>query len=219
MTTTITDATRATMDAWAAIAQAAAGRTNGARFGAILATFDGETVADAPAIIKTGIASKSTVHRDINVALAVARALGADNIPTPSAKNADTLVVFSSLGGALGKVDATHRSGILERLGKHANNLAELVKRAESLLEEAKEAREATPRGARPEGNKPAETVAETVETVETGAAETVTGPRPLSSILGELYAHLNSLPAEDLADALDEVSALIDEVSARIFA
>lgn len=204
---TIDAGTRATMDAWAAIAQAAAERTNGARFGAILATFDGETVAAAPAIVKTGIASKSTVHRDINVASAVARALGADNIPTPSARNADALAVFSSLGGALGKIDATHRAGILDRLSAHAESLDDLVKRAQSLLAEAKEAREAAPRGARPEGNKPAETVAEPAESpVSEDSAPVVS----LSDALAVVSAHLKAHP--DDVDTLDALQSMIDE-------
>ena len=204
---TIDAGTRATMDAWAAIAQVAAERTNGARFGAILATFDGATVADAPAIINTGVASKSTVHRDINVALAVGRALGADGIPTPGVKNADTLAVFSSLGGALGKVPAAHRAGILERLSAHADDLPELVKRAETLLAEAKDAREPQARGARPEGNKPSESVTEPVETVETVAADkpTVT----LADALALVSAHLQAHP--DDVDTLDALQSMID--------
>lgn len=198
-----------TMQAWGDIAEKAKGRQMGARFGAILATYDAETgsIASPRAIERTGVASKSTVSREGNVALAVASALGSDNLPTPSASHADALAVFSKLAGALGKIPATHRAGILERLGAHADNLAELVKRAEALLIEATEAREAESRGARPEGNKPAEEEA-AAEVAESPAAEPA--PVSLADALAVVSAHLQAHPND--VDTLDALQSMIDE-------
>ena len=205
--TTITDATRAEMGRWASIADGARARVGGAKFGVILATYDAETgsIATAADVKSTGLLPKSTAERYAQWAAAVAQALGF--APEPNAANADKLAVFVSLAGAAANVPAAHRNGIIERLAAHADSLADLVKRAESLLEEAKEAREPQARGARPEGNKPAETVTDEPanEPVATAEKPTVT----LADALAVVSAHLQAHP--DDVDTLDALQSMID--------
>lgn len=207
MNATITDATLAEMNRWAAIAEGARTRMGGAKFGVILATYDAETgtIATAAEVKSTGLLPKSTAERYAQYAAAVAQALGF--APEPNAANADRLAVFVSLAGAAANVPAAHRAGILARLSDHADSLADLVKRAESLLEEAKEAREPQSRGARPEGNEPHSEAEEPAEspTVE-AAAPTVS----LADALAVVSAHLQAHP--DDVDTLDALQSMIDE-------
>ena len=206
MDTTITDATLVEMNRWATIAEGARARMGGAKFGVILATYDPKTgtIATAAAVKSTGLLPKSTAERYAQYAAAVAQALGF--APEPNAANADRLAVFVSLAGAAANVPAAHRNGIIERLSAHADSLADLVNRAESLLAEAKEAREPQSRGARPEGNEPVAAD----EPAESPTVEPAAPAITLADALAVVSAHLQAHP--DDVDTLDALQSMIDE-------
>lgn len=206
MTNVITDVTLAEMNKWATIAEGARARMGGAKFGVILATYDAETgtIASAAEVKATGLLPKSTAERYAQYAAAVAQALGF--APEANAANADRLAVFVSLAGAAANVPAAHRNGILARLAEHADSLADLVKRAESLLAEAKDAREPQSRGARPEGNEPHSEAEEATESPATESTPAIS----LADALAVVSAHLQANP--DDVDTLDALQSMIDE-------